>query len=375
MAAARRLVVAALSLVACGGKGGALSPVGLPQLTHFSGPVLAKVELVTITYADDPLRATDEAFGDFVVASDWISAAGKDYGVGPGTHRAKIELPQSAPAQIADYQIDGSLTQWIAQGTVPPPDGETLYLVYFPATTTVTDAANDAVSCTIAAGYHSEDQTHSPPFPYAVVPTCPSIDAATAAAEVQGAASHEIMEAATDPYPISEGTWQLVPTNPWAVALQGVEVGDLCFPLSELDQGFTLSRIWSNSAAAAGDDPCLPDQTSPYHTVYASPSMPTVQAGGQSEVTLVGWSKGALSPWPIAVGVGPGLSTGASFTPTASLSTPTIGVGQTAALTIQAPQDAPRGATATLLILSEPQGFGTGLSGYEALYAMLVTVL
>ncbi|MHB1844214.1 MAG: hypothetical protein ACYCWW_05185 [Deltaproteobacteria bacterium] len=371
----RRALLAALALAAACGSTRGGSPVGLPQLTLGPGPVLSSVKLVTITYANDPLRATDEAFGDWIVTSAWFATVGKDYGVGPGTQKAKVELAETAPSQIADYGIDGALTQWIADGTVPAPDAQTLYLVYYPPTTSVTDAANDAISCTIAAGYHSEDHTHSPSFAYAVVPTCSSADPVVAAAEVQGAASHELIEAATDPLPDSNPGWQLAPTNPWVLARGGVEVGDLCFPLGATEDGYTLSGIWSNSAAAAGDDPCVPSSGAPYYTVYATPSVVALQPGGQARVTLVGWANAAVPSWPIAVSVGPGQQGLPGFTPTATLSVPTVGDGLTATLTLQAPAGAPSGASASIVVFSSPVTNDPGVSGYEALYAFEATVL
>jgi hypothetical protein len=81
------------------------------------------------------------------------------------------------------------------------------------------------------------------------------------------AATHEIAEAMTDPYPgavLLPKAYDGVDADhyPWEVALNN-ENGDLC----QLDPGsfvrfpdfpFTVQRTWSNAAAAAGHDPCAP---------------------------------------------------------------------------------------------------------------------
>ena len=82
---------------------------------------------------------------------------------------------------------------------------------------------------------------------------------------VTGAASHELAEAATDPYPSTNPAWVEVDEAHfyWDRALGGGEVGDMC---AQFDGSFVkfpelpylVQRIWSNKAALAGQEPCPP---------------------------------------------------------------------------------------------------------------------
>src|SRR5262249_3642797 len=107
---------------------------------------------------------------------------------------------------------------------------------------------------------------------YSVVPRCDSsIDTTTVAA------SHEYIEAATDPE-VGAGTAFYMQDQLWS--LEGGEVGDLCETgknSSTTESGFTVQRIWSNKAAKASHDPCVP---APAGDVYfnAAPSNEQVSA-------------------------------------------------------------------------------------------------
>src|SRR5450432_823716 len=102
---------------ACGGKSSGSSPdasagpdasgfstaahTPYPQALPHGGKILPHVQLVTITYSDYKYGAMVQAFGDAVVQSTWFTAVGAEYGVGAGTHAAKIVLGTS-PASIDD---------------------------------------------------------------------------------------------------------------------------------------------------------------------------------------------------------------------------------------------------------------------------------
>jgi hypothetical protein len=375
---------ALLALAACGGPAGPFKTAAHAepvQVVDLGGPTLKSLQLVTITYANDSLRATDEAFGAWVVTSDWFATVGKDYGLGPGTSLPPVELAESAPATISDLEIDAALTGWIGTGTIPPPTQEILYLLYFPAGTTITDAQSGTIGCTIAAGYHSEDLTSTPQFAYAVVPTCATGTSGTVASEVQGAASHEILEAATDPFPNGAPAFQLPSDNPWAIGSEGQELADLCFPLTTVDAAFTVSRIWSNSSAAAGGASCVPaSSTAPYFDVAASPSSLSLAAGTSGTVVLTGWATAELPPWSIGFSMLQGAAGTASFDPSPRLSETTIANGGDVVLTVTAPAGTPSGSAVTLVLYSQlvsalvagqsPQ-FGT----QEALWPVEITVL
>ena len=77
--------------------------------------------------------------------------------------------------------------------------------------------------------------------------------------------SHELLEAATDPYVRSAPAYLAVDDRHalWAQAVSGGELGDLCENESPslvvpADLGFPVQRTWSNAGARAGTGPCVP---------------------------------------------------------------------------------------------------------------------
>jgi hypothetical protein len=89
--------------------------------------------------------------------------------------------------------------------------------------------------------------------------------------QITASASHEIVEAATDPFPDTQPAYIGVDDDhlAWSVAITGPgEVGDMCgsesSQLGRYIGYFLVQRSWSNQAAAANLDPCVPATSSPY---------------------------------------------------------------------------------------------------------------
>jgi len=121
---------------------------------------------------------------------------------------------------------------------------------------------------------------------YALLPRCSStnIDSVTTAT------SHELVEAVTDPFPYTNGAFQNVDPDHfvWG-STPGGELGDMCEYVGLADQRlvgtFAVQRTWSNAAARAGHDPCVPALTTPY--LGAAPQLDelvTIDLGNQSGV-------------------------------------------------------------------------------------------
>jgi hypothetical protein len=79
-----------------------------------------------------------------------------------------------------------------------------------------------------------------------------------------GVSSHEILEAATDPYPTNAAFRDVDGTDfAWELVAHGGEVGDLCawFEggfVATPDVGPKVQRMWSNAAMKKFHDPCIP---------------------------------------------------------------------------------------------------------------------
>jgi hypothetical protein len=342
------------TLAACVGgsnnpDGGACGAVGahtaLPQLQRQGGTVQSKVKLVTVTFAGYTHRQQVEAFGDFLVGSRWLETVGADYGVGQGMHLRKVALADSAPATIKDEDIAPMILQpHVQDNSLPPPDEQTFYMVYFPMSTTVDSGLLKlGQPCVDFEGFHDDITLAGAHFIYGVVLDCGTEN-------YLPIASHELIGGATNP---STGGWNLAAaaTDPWS-ALNGYEPADLCEGEgTTTEAGYQLARAWSITAAQAGTQPCVPAAPGEtYYQVTADPAtVQTVPAGGMVNLTLTGWSTGTLPNWFLGVEK----MDGSAFDPQPTLSANTINVGCQVTLTLHA-GDGKSGQVGTVLVWSGP---------------------
>jgi hypothetical protein len=333
-----------------GGGGSGIGPhEPMPIIPNQGGPTLSAPQLVTITFAADPNSAKDGAFGDFVVGSTWLKTVGADYGVQSATQVKKVVLTQSAAATVKDAAIQSLIASKITDGTLPS-GAQVLYLIYYPPGTVVQSAFGGADTCAsigtaTIGGYHWEGKSGATPFAYAVVPTCKN----EALADIQASASHELIEAATDPFPSTKPAWVLTDaTNPWS-SLDG-EVGDFCELLITSEGGYSLQQIWSNGAAKANDrDPCIPSPSTPFYNATATPATVQAVAAGQSfTFEIKGWSSAPVAPWMLSSSLGGG----GSFDPKPMLDVTTLQNGQSAHLAISVPAGTASNASALIFVTS-----------------------
>jgi hypothetical protein len=199
-----------------------------------------------------------------------------------------ISIPGSAPAQLTD----AALTAQIAantSGAAPawgPADPGVIYLYALPEGTTET-VAGAGSCCSDFGGYHDETTSGTVTVPYAVGCACPGFlgSGASALDERTGAISHELVEAATDPFPFTNPALSSTDEADlvWTLVTGG-EVGDMCAVLP--DAFYTpagasnlVQRSWSNASAALGQDPCVPHVgPAPYFATF--PVLDEVMYGG-----------------------------------------------------------------------------------------------
>jgi hypothetical protein len=310
----------------------------LPQIPNQGGPVLDHLHLVTVTFPGFTQQTQAEAFGDWVVTSSWLSTVGAEYGVGTGTHES-VRMPMAATSTTGAGLVS-FLGAQIANHTLPANTAKTLYIVYYPAEL-ITD--NHPTACSMYAGqytpaYHNQSSVLSP-FLYAVIPTCSEL---TLAALEKGSA-HEIIEAATDPLPYGNPAYFFSSDDPWYNT--GGEVADICNDEIVVD-GHTVTRVWSNLAAASGHEPCIPSGA--YFNTLPSPAAVTIAAGGSAMVTLTGWSSAEVPDWNLNTTPG----TYSQLTITTSFDKTTLNNGGTAQLTLSVPSTAKSGDSGAVLVYS-----------------------
>jgi hypothetical protein len=263
-----------------------------PQVIYQGGPLIAAPSVVTVTFPGDAMAPDLQTFGQSVTSSAWWDTVragycepGRGVCVGDGAAGSSVVLPAPPASSYTDSVQGGpsTLQDWlsgaIAGGTLPAPVpgtsgmSDTLYVAYFPATTTI--QLDGITSCTDGGfdGYHGSLRVGAQSVAYAVVVECApppkepaGVRPLTTLQQTTLAASHEIAEAATDPASESTGyDLNLNDTSTWGwIDVEGGEVADLCVDPFGLGQdvtsegAFTVQRIWSNTQAAAGQDPCNP---------------------------------------------------------------------------------------------------------------------
>lgn len=345
----------------------------LPQIPNLGGPRLTQPELVLITYANDPNAAALEANARWLVTSRWLTAVGAEYGISPGTILGTVRSSSRAPTLIRDTEIQAMLLAGVQNHTLPTPaNGDfsnTLYVVYYPVSTTVVldqGGASDR-SCQDFGGYHFEAEGGGHHFAYAVIPNCPDFFPGLTDLEGEEVAfSHEVIEAATDAFPLTAPAYSADPSGDSPLLIVGSEVADLCSQSLQVyrEAGFVAQLSYSNAAAAAGDrDPCVPvEPPPPYFLAMASPdALQGVSPGRSVQLTVHAWSTVALPDWSVqAIPRG-------TFNLGVSLSRSLMNNGQTATLTLSVPPGTAPGNYAVVYLVS-----ALGMTDYHLAYAGVV---
>jgi hypothetical protein len=315
----------------------------LAPMPQHGGPTYPHVSLVTASYSDTPHDAEIQTFGDWLVKSTYWAAIGMDYGVSAGTH-SHVKLPIATPATLSNSDIGSYVDAAVKAGTLPQPTAQTVYEFFLSAAATADNVPN-------AIGWHDRSPAgHA----YAVIlPGCSS-----AAADILNTysfvAAHELIEAATDP----------APNSGYSFGFGQGEVGDLCNVLT-MQGGYAVPTIWSNSAAAAGGDPCVPATGRTYVDVDPAPASVSVgaQAGASASVTLTGWSTAQVGDWLVQASVVSGSSgITAALDP---MATDLVNNGETLQLTVTNDGSAAGGSSALVQVVSIAPGLTSDLQGIQ----------
>jgi len=249
-----------------------------PQVEDYGGPVLGAPKIVPIFFSNDDAEtvASLTDFTNVIGATQYWTATTSEYGVGAAMSTGAIDLAETATGVIDDVDIQAWLGAKLNgdDPLFPVADSDTVYIIFYPAA--ATNTAQGGQGCQDFGGYHSDfalDAAHgSTEVAYAVVPRCPTFGRISGRDAITGPASHELVEAATDPYPMTSPAYALMDENHiyWLRPLGGGETGDMCAQFDGVfttfpDLDYVAQRSWSNEAALAGHDPCQPvTDGSPY---------------------------------------------------------------------------------------------------------------
>jgi hypothetical protein len=252
-------------------------PVSIPQVVTYGGTVLAAPDVVPIFFSNDsdPTSSVTDMTGFFQQLNGtgfWSTLS--EYGIGAMT-ASPATLTETAPTTIDDTPprsgglsaMQSWLENEIQTGNVAANvPGKTLYVLNYPTSTTVKQYGSKG--CKAWDGYHGDYQRPNGDLvAYAVIPRCAG-SAQGLSSDLQAfttTAAHEVAEGVTDPYPDYDPAYTSVDDQHtfWDEANSGSEVGDMCQDDPQAyyqfsDFPFLVQRIWSNVAAKAGHDPCVP---------------------------------------------------------------------------------------------------------------------
>ncbi|MFI5300676.1 MAG: hypothetical protein ACHREM_21550 [Polyangiales bacterium] len=261
--------------------------IAAPTAINAGGPVLSKPTIVTITWAGDDLVTELEGFGDEIGGTKYWAETTSEYGVGPATSGPKnhVRLPTKittitdveAEALVVKSASDPKASGW------PAPTPDTLYFLYFSQGVSFMITGGDptippAEACASGiGGYHSDVKlTDGTRVAYAVVPRCTFATLPLGFQDTTtSSASHEIAEAATDPFSGAETAYSGFDDRDlaWtAWQLAQTEIGDDCefFPSSDIvdpETHYEVQALWSNKSFLAGHAGCVPAAAAPYFNV------------------------------------------------------------------------------------------------------------
>lgn len=240
-----------------------------PQVVNLGGKVLATPKVVAITYNSDPHQADVDAALQEMASTPFWAATTAEYGVGPLTVLPPIHLSEAPPAKLTDVTIEQTLAAKLT-GASPAwgdADSSTVYLFVLPEGTIIDAGGN---CCESYDGFHSDAKVGNKRVAYGVTCTCPGFDGPKVSdlQQVTVVVSHELVEAVTDPFNNPAFAQTDDDHAIWSVETGG-ETSDLC--TLDLDSYYVqpgtkymIQKSWSNAAALAGKDPCVPAGPGPY---------------------------------------------------------------------------------------------------------------
>ena len=252
-------------------------------------------------------------------AGSHMGMAGTGQFIGRGNYVRSITLTKIPTGNVTDAQIQTALDAALDDGTLPEPDDNSIYAIYFPSGVSI--SLDGSASCQGFGAYHEAIlETKRKNVIYLVMPDC--------GGSFKGMCSvstHELVEALTDNIPTPGSS----PDYPQAWNDSGGnEMGDLCNSSGTVNTDFgmfTVQTIWDERTQACK---AFSNDAKDYN-VAVSPNVITPSVGAPTNLTI----KTAVSAGA------PGMLTLSATAPTgvtATVSPTSVMPGGTATLTVTA---------------------------------------
>lgn len=331
---------------------GALIARHLPRLAYHGGAFLRRPRVVTVTFTDDDpdVASALERFGAVITRTPWWRAVVADYCVerggciGEGRAGRAVRLRDRLPDDLHGADLEARLRARLEDGGLGVVDGATALLVYLPARVRLHDAFVPRYCGEGPYGFHRALRGAGGRVAFAVLPRCGDFAALT------GTASHELLEMVTNPDTSDRGfAFQPGEVTP-GFSAAGLEPMDPCGLVAAAEeprvQGFVVRRAWSNRAAAAGRDPCVPARRDrPYLALLpGTPGVRLSRAGGTVTVPVTAAADRPAPAWTIGVRAARGASC-----VRAAFDRADVRPGDVAMLSLAPMPDAPSGRCVVLL--------------------------
>jgi hypothetical protein len=349
-----------------------------PTARYYGGTVTANAKVYVVWWGDpskinSAVTAAHGGIADFFAGvlnsnfMDWLNEystnisvqagshmgnAGTGQFIGRGNYAGTFTLTNIPSGNVTDAQVQTTLDAAFAAGTLPPPDDNAIYAVYFP--TGVSISLDGSTSCAGFGAYHEailETTRHN--TYYLVMPDCgDSFKGWTSVS------THELVEAMTDNVPTPANS----PDYPQAWNdTMGNEMGDLCNGSGTVttDFGsFTVQTIWDERTQACKTF----SSDAKDFNVAVSPNVATVSLNAPMNLTVkTATSAGAAQSLTLTVTAPTGF--------TATLNPTTVMSGGTAALTVTATTASP--PTGVQIVVRADATSGTTVQTHTA--ALLLT--
>jgi len=210
------------------------APAGA-HLQYFGGPVLTSIQVHPVFWnANTQFQANVSAFYKAVTNStlwdllrQYTGPTGTPIARGTGVNGV---VDNATRTRVSDAQIHTELNRLFNNGTLPAPNAQSYFPVHFPAGTTIT-APDGSRSCQVFCAYHGTYVRNGVNVNYGVIPDQGGNCAGGCGNNAQrvnnmdSVASHELVEAATDP---AVGLATVFgPPLAWYDPTFG-EIGDIC---------------------------------------------------------------------------------------------------------------------------------------------------
>lgn len=235
----------------------------LPTVGSSGGATLAHPVIVPVYFPDEGHKIDLDDFLARLPGSEYWRRTTREYGVGDVTVAPAIVSTERLPSTMTSDEVKAWLNgrfDGMAAGWPWVADPNAIYVLFFPESTTITGEMGE--SCRDYSAYHGEVHAGASHIVFAAIPRCVGTTV-TVVDALTRSTSHELIEAATDPYTDSHRGYWITSYDhiAWTLMTSG-EIADMCefepqsYP--RLLGAFSVARGWSNAAAKAGHDPCGP---------------------------------------------------------------------------------------------------------------------